>query len=203
MAHPTNNSRTYLNSLLQQRNEHPENHSEIDRQIQETFSQTHAIMVLDMSGFSRTTLRYGIIHFLAMIHRMSAVVAPAISECGGTIIKQEADNIFAVFPDVSPAVDAALDLLKRTTAVNTMLPEEQDIYLSIGIGYGEVLMVEEEDIYGSELNLTSKLGEDLAQRGEVLITQAAFNKLQPPAEKWEKLEISVSGIELIAYKAKF
>ena len=36
--------------------------------------------------------------FLAMIHRMHAIVYPVIAEYGGTVVKEEADNIFAVFP---------------------------------------------------------------------------------------------------------
>ena len=37
-----------------------------------------AILVLDMCGFSRITQRHGIIHFLAMIHRMEQAARPAI-----------------------------------------------------------------------------------------------------------------------------
>jgi adenylate cyclase len=140
------NNRTSLEKLLQERNEHPERMAEIDAEINAAFRQTHAILVMDMSGFSRTTVRYGIIHFLAMIHRMHAIVKPVIAECGGTIVKEEADNIFAVFPDVTLAVEAAIDSLKHTAAVNTTLPPEMDVYLCIGIGYGEVLMLEGEDI---------------------------------------------------------
>ena len=194
------NNRAYLESLLQERNEHPERMAEIDAKINETFRQNYAILVMDMSGFSRTTVRYGIIHFLAMIHRMHGIVKPIISECGGTVVKEEADNIFAVFPDVKSAVEAAIDSLKQTAAVNTTLPPEMDIYLCIGIGCGDVLMLEGEDMYGSEFNLASKLGEDLAERGEILLTSAAFENLEGDKQDWQKMELSISGLELVAYK---
>ena len=194
------NNRAYLEKLLQERNERPEKMAEIDAQINATFRQNHAIMVIDMSGFSRTTVRYGIIHFLAMIHRMHAIVYPVIAEYGGTVVKEEADNIFAVFPDVKSAVNAAIDSLKHTGAVNTTLPPEMDIYLCIGIGCGDILMLEGEDMYGSEFNLASKLGEDLAQRGEILLTESAFEKLEGEKQDWERVEFSISGLELVAYK---
>jgi len=194
------NNRSYLEKLLQERNEHPERMAEIDEKINATFRQTHAILVMDMSGFSRTTVRYGIIHFLAMIHRMHAIVKPIIAECGGTVVKEEADNIFAVFPDVQSAVNSALDSLKQTGAVNTTLPPEMDIYLCIGIGYGDVLMLEGEDMYGSEFNLASKLGEDLAERGEILLTFAAFENLESDKQDWERVDFSISGLELVTYK---
>jgi class 3 adenylate cyclase len=194
------NNRAYLEKLLQERNERPEKMAEVDAEINATFRQNHAILVMDMSGFSRTTVRYGIIHFLAMIHRMHAIVKPVIAEYSGTIVKEEADNIFAVFPDVKSAVKAAIDAMKQTAAVNTTLPPEMDIYLCIGIGCGDVLMLEGEDMYGSELNLASKLGEDLAERGEILLTAAAFEKFEGKKEDLERVEFSISGLELVAYK---
>lgn len=194
------NNRAYLEKLLQERNERPEKMAEIDAQINATFRQTHAIMVIDMSGFSRTTVRHGIIHFLAMIHRMHAIVKPVIADYGGTVVKEEADNIFAVFPDVKSAVQAAIDSLKHTGAVNTTLPPEMDIYLCIGIGCGDVLMLEGEDMYGSEFNLAAKLGEDLAERGEILLTSAAFEKFEGDKQDWERIDFSISGLEFVAYK---
>lgn len=194
------NTRATLEKLLQERNEYPERQTAIDEQVKLIFCQTHAILVLDMSGFSRMTIRYGIISFLATIHRMREVVVPVIEEYGGQVVKQEADNILAVFSDVQFAVDAATDFLKRTAAVNTMLPDELDICLSLGIGFGEVLMIEDEDMFGSELNLTSKLGEDLARGGEILLTESAFARLQKK-DNWERVDFSVSGLELVAYRS--
>lgn len=196
------NTLAELERLLQVRNERPERQEEIDREIWETFGETHAIAVIDLSGFSQTTVRYGIIHFLATIHRMHAIAVPAIEEGGGKIIKLEADNIFAVFSDVKVAVDCCIDLLKRAAAVNTVLPEEMDVYPCIGISYGQVLTIEESDMFGAELNLASKLGEDLAKKGEILLSETAFERLEPKTGEWEKLEFSISGLELIAYKTK-
>lgn len=194
------NTRAELDRLLQARNEHPEKAAEIDAAIHGTFSQTHAILVLDMSGFSRLTVRYGIIHFLAMMHRLHVIALPLINQHQGQLIKQEADNLFAVFPTVNLAVEAAVDLLRTLAAVNTGLPDSLDLFASIGIGYGEVLMVEDSDMYGSEMNLASKLGEDLARSGEILLTEAAFAEIEPTSGRWEELEFSVSGLQLMTHK---
>lgn len=202
-------SRKDLSQFLQERNEHPERAGEIDARIRELFAQTCAIMVLDMSSFSRLTIKYGIVHFLAMVHRMNAVTAPVVEEYGGEIIKLEADNVFAVFPDVGPAVDASVDILKRLAGANTMLPEDTDLYACFGIGYGEVLIVgsrdmivEGKDIYGAEVNLASKLGEDLAQCGEILLTETAFQRIKDEPRELERVEMSISGLQLVVYKFK-
>jgi class 3 adenylate cyclase len=194
------NTRAELTYLLQERNQYPERAAEIDRKIHATFDQECAMLVLDMSGFSRLTLRYGIIHFLAMIYRMSEIAIPLVQHNGGNLIKQEADNLFAIFPDVAPALQTALDIFTAFAVVNRELPDEQDLHAGIGIGYGTTLVVDGNDLYGCEMNLACKLGEDLARRGEVLLTEAAFHRLSPDVYAWERLDLSSDSLELIAYK---
>jgi class 3 adenylate cyclase len=171
------NTRQALEHLLAQRNEHPERLQEIDREIWDDFGETHALWVLDMCGFSRLTVRYGITHFLAMIHRLHGIVGPIIGRQSGRVVKTEADNVFAVFPTVATAVAAARDVQAQLATANAFLPEDWDLHASIGIGFGEVLMVDEDDFYGNELNLASKLGEDVAEEGETLLTEAAHAQL--------------------------
>ena len=190
-------------ALLQERNERPERAAEIDEQIRRAFGRTLAILVMDLSGFSSQTLRHGIIHFLAQIHRMHAIATPVIEGRGGEVVKYEADNVFAVFPDVETAVEAALELDSGLEAANTMLPEECDLHGGFGIGYGDILVVDGGgDIYGSEVNLASKLGEDLARRGEILLTESAYARTSDGARAYVPLHISISGLELNAYMVR-
>jgi len=191
-----------MERLLQERNEHPERAAEIDARIRQVFGETLTVFVMDMSGFSRQSISRGITHFLAQIHRMHLIAAPVVESHGGEVIKFEADNVFAVFPEVEQAVDAALDLDRSLELANTMLPEECDMHGEFGIGYGEVLIVENEDIYGCEVNLASKLGEDLAQRGEILLTESAYARVDPARRLYERLAVSVSGLELLVHKVR-
>jgi len=195
-----NNTREELSRLLQERNEYPERIEQIDALIRETFGETHAVMVMDMSGFSRVTIKHGIMHFLAMIHRMNQIVAPTVREHGGRVIKFEADNAFAIFDKVEDAVEAAIDTSRRFSAANTMLPEEMDMHGKFGIGYGEVLIVEDKDLFGSEVNLASKLGEDLAERGEILLTEAAFAEVDAEKREYEEVSMTISGLQLDVHK---
>ncbi|HKC62183.1 MAG TPA: adenylate/guanylate cyclase domain-containing protein [Pyrinomonadaceae bacterium] len=194
------NTREELSRLLQERNEYPERAEAVDALIRETFGETYAVMVMDMSGFSRMTIKHGIMHFLAMIHRMNQIVAPTVSEHEGRVIKFEADNAFAVFDTVEAAIEAAIDISRRFSAANTMLPEEMDMHGKFGIGYGEILIVEESDLFGSEVNLASKLGEDLAERGEILLTEAAFAEVEAERRECEEVSMSISGLQLKVHK---
>ncbi|EKQ69957.1 family 3 adenylate cyclase [Leptolyngbyaceae cyanobacterium JSC-12] len=194
------NTRLELHRLLQERILHPEKIDEIDRQIHKIFDQDCAILVLDLSGFSRLTFRHGIVHFLAMVHRMTAIATPIVHQYQGRVVKQEADNLFAVFTNVKAAVATAIDIFNAFAAVNVDLPADQDLYAAIGIGYGTTLVVGDDDLFGNEMNLASKLGEDLARQGEILLTEAAYRQLQPHPEQWEAIPLVISGLEVMAYK---
>jgi adenylate cyclase len=168
-----------LERLLRQRNEHPESLREIDREICDRFTETVAVMVVDMIGFSRLTQRHGIIHFLAMIERMHDLVLPVIGDprFRGRLVKTEADNVFATFADVAGAVAAAQEAHRRLEAANRLLPADWDLHVSIGIGYGEMLIVGDDEMYGHELNVASKLGEDVGCAESVLLSEAAYAQL--------------------------
>jgi adenylate cyclase len=202
--HARPHPRHTLQRLLALRNEHPERLTEIDGEIHAIFAKTHAVMVLDMCGFSRLTARYGITHFLAMIHRLHGIVAPIIATHGGTVVKTEADNVFAVFPDVGPAVAAAIDIQDRLREANVFLPDDWDLHASLGIGYGQLLMVGDDDLYGHEMNIASKLGEDIAGSGEVFLSDAAYARVAALARPWqfEARQIPVSAMVVTAHKLR-
>lgn len=188
-----------LDKLLNERVEHPENAKVIDSKIKKSYEKKVSIMVLDMSGFSRLVQRYGIIHYLAMIRRMRRVVTPVIVKRKGVIIKFEADNCYAVFNHPDHAVAAAKDMLHDLEVANLATPDESDIFISLGIGYGVTLLACD-DMYGNEMNLASKLGEDVAERNEVLLTEAAFKACKKEGNKFKPMPLTVSGVDMKAFK---
>ena len=75
---PRPGSREDLERLLNEIIDHPELREEITEAIENTFAQEKAVLILDMSGFCRTTHIYGIVSFLLMIHRMQLICRPCI-----------------------------------------------------------------------------------------------------------------------------
>lgn len=188
-----------LHELLDERIEHPERTESIDSKIKKTFEQVRTIFVLDMSGFSKTVQRYGIIHYLGMIQRMRRIVAPVITKHDGIIIKFEADNCYAVFPNPDKAVAASQQIHHDLEVANIMTDDVSDVHVSIGIGHGPVLLFCE-DMYGNELNLASKLGEDVAERDEILLTQEARKNSKNKKLKFQKLPMTISGVSMTAFR---
>ena len=187
-----------LDELLIERVEHPERMKLVDAKIKKQFERPAAIFVLDMSGFSKLVQKYGIIHYLAMIRRMRRVVSPAISANRGTVIKFEADNCFAVFPTADDAVLASIRIHHDLEVANLATPDESDVHVSIGIGFGPTLLACD-DMYGNELNLASKLGEDVAEKGEVLLTASAKKSLKKKFA-FETFPLTISGVTMKAFR---
>ena len=190
-----------LQRLLNEYNEYPERREQVVAGIEQRFRRPLAILVLDSSGFTRTVHTMGIIHFLALLERLGRMVMPLIMRNGGRLLKREADNIFAVFPDVASAMRCAAQILHDVRVANEPLPAAEEIDVSLGLGYGDVLVVGDKELYGDEMNLACKLGEDLAERHELLVTAAARAALGPDTEwSFEETEFSVSGLKLTAYR---
>jgi class 3 adenylate cyclase len=193
-------SDAHLSRILDEILDRPEAKEELTREIYERYGETRAILVLDMSGFTRTTQLRGVVAFLLMIYRMRQIVAPIIQANGGVVVKTEADNLYCLLDTVESAVKAARDLISRLEDENASKDEDQRIYVSIGIGYGCILNIAQEDIFGDEVNLASKLGEDLAERGQVLLTRAASAQMLPGSIQLHEVNASISGIPLTYYR---
>ncbi|HJQ67551.1 MAG TPA: adenylate/guanylate cyclase domain-containing protein [Blastocatellia bacterium] len=196
---PRPGSRADLERLLTEIIDHPELRAEITETIEKTFAQDGAVLILDMSGFCRTTQIYGIVSFLLMIHRMQLICRPCIEHNGGAIVKADADNLFCLFDTVRDAVRAAREIIDRLDTANRVLPAEQHLYAAIGIGYGRILNIAGQDMFGDEVNLASKLGEDIADMGEILLTSAARAELGEADTPIPERTVSVSGISLTYY----
>jgi adenylate cyclase len=138
-------------------------------------TQRCAVLVLDTCGFTKIVEAEGILSALRRIQLIHAVVLPVL-ETRGRLLKRDADNLFAVFDSVTAAKQAARWIhsdLQVFNSIARVLP----LRVSIGIGFGEVIMLDSE-FFGLEVNLASKLGEDTALARETLFTEAAKAQLE-------------------------
>jgi class 3 adenylate cyclase len=176
----------------------------IEHSLWDEFGAEYAVFVLDMSGFSLLTRKYGIVHYLSMVRRMQMTTEPIVKSYGGFMIKYEADNCFAVFPDPLSAVNAAIAMQHAFRAENLLTSDDLDIHISCGIDYGKILVVGHEDCFGDPVNRASKMGEDLAVAGEILVTKEAMQMIPAAAGiKAREMNVSISGITIPAYLIEY
>ena len=177
--------------------ERPDEQTRIRNRIWEQFGACGATFISDMANFSSTSRKLGVCHFLKLIYRARLTIAPIITAHNGTLLKYDADNCYAYFASTDDAIQASLDINAELFLANQSLDLSDHIYLSVGIDYGDLLLVGSEDFYGDPVNTASKLGEDLAVKGEVLVTERAIAESGYVApENVERMVARVSDIEI-------
>ncbi len=177
--------------------------SEIEKKIWNKYGAYGYVLLIDMSEFSLVTQRYGIVYYLSMIEKMKTVVRPVIESNSGTLVKYVADNVYAIFNSASDAIASAIEINKTLDEINKSTPAEWDICISTGIDYGGFLKTEDGDLFGDAVNCASKLGEDIAQKSEIIISKKAFEQIEHHGDyQAEFVHFKISGISLEAYTIK-
>lgn len=155
------------------------NTSFVDDRIRERYEQKKVIMCSDMSGFTRTVKKYGILHFLSIIMKMRSICVPILVDHGGQLVKFEADNLYFLFDDPDLAVRGVLKAQAALRKWNAAMDAESRAIMHLGMDFGEVLnATDDHDIYGYHRNRAEELGEGQADDEEILITESMANMLK-------------------------
>lgn len=156
-----------LNKLLAERARPGSDKKAIDAQIWELFGEEWAVMFTDLAGFSRNTEAFGITHFLQVIYESFRLFIPVVEQTGGFLLKVEGDSMLVIFRNAESALRCAISMQHAATAYNISRDDAEKVLVSIGMGFGRVLKFGDQDIYGQELNVACKLGEDLGVDGTI------------------------------------
>ncbi|MDZ7939295.1 MAG: adenylate/guanylate cyclase domain-containing protein [Rhodoferax sp.] len=174
----------------------PERRPGVEQMILDTFQCRKAVLALDMSGFTLTARREGILAYLCQIRRMHKLTRPLVESHHGEVVKNEADNLLAVFDDVADAVAAGLAMVRAAVTEG----QAPSLAFSVGIDIGDILLIHQADCFGDAVNLAYKLGEDIARPGEVLVTQPVRDALaSSQALHFAQMQVSISGMEVTTY----
>ncbi|HUQ27038.1 MAG TPA: hypothetical protein VM051_00505 [Usitatibacter sp.] len=171
--------------------------AQLEAEIWARFGVDKAILALDMSQFSLSVRRSGILSYLALIRRMQALTAPIVAAHGGQVVKYTADNMIAAFDEPAAAAQAALAIHEEIRT------RDAGFRVSVGIDYGRFILIPGSDCYGDAVNVACKLGEDVADAGEVLLTEAARARLAAsPVFALAPQQVSISGLELTVHAVR-
>jgi len=137
-----------------------------------------AVVFTDTADFTIRTARDGILHFLMVFDTVTTIAERVVRRTGGEMVKVEGDSLLLRYDDANAAVRSVLELDDALQAYNRGRPENEQVHFSYGVGYGDILDTDH-DMFGLEVNLASKIGEDLAEPGEALLTASASAALDP------------------------
>jgi len=149
-----------------------------ESEFRDKYSRERAILSIDMTGFTISTVKLGELHSLTRILDAQRVTIPVLQEYGADLVRCFADDIVALFMEPGSAIDAALEIHRRVQLFNaSSLASEHPTLCCAGVGYGRVLGIGPNLAQGDEMNRASKLGEDVARGNETLVTERVHDAL--------------------------
>ena len=191
----TSASEDRLEKLIQERLKPGADKTAIDSRIWDLFGEEWAVMFTDLSGFSRKVAQFGIIHFLQTISESQRLLIPGIEDFDGILLKAEGDSFLVIFRNARKAILSAINMQKVLKEYNTTKSAEEQVLFCVGIGFGKILRIGDEDVFGHEVNSASKLGEDTAQAGQIIVTASTKDAIEETTGiKFETLENPPAGV---------
>jgi len=190
----TRGSEDRLERLIQERLLPGADKKRIDERIWDLFGEDWCVMFTDLSGFSRRVVEFGIIHFLQTIYESERLLIPVIDAHDGFVLKTEGDSLLVIFRNAHKTMQCALAMQRVLRDYNLDRLDEEKVLLCVGLGYGRMLRIGDADVFGSEVNASSRLGEDMAKAGEILTTGAFYNLcIDMPGISFEQLPDPPAG----------
>ena len=147
-------------------------------EFHERYSHRKAILVLDMTGFTDTSLTSGSLPALLRILTVQRICKPVLGKHNATLVRAFADDLVALFDDPADALRAAFEAHESVAAFTEWPDPALAAACCIGIGYGDVYAIGPNLAMGAEMNCAAKLGEDTAVAGETLLTENMHNAVK-------------------------
>jgi class 3 adenylate cyclase len=133
-----------------------------------------AIMFTDMVGFSRM-MHQNEVEALRLLDEGNAIIAAAVSQYGGRILKTMGDAVLAEFPSAKSAVESAILIQSQLRDFNFGQPSDHQFVLRIGIHIGDVV-IREQDLFGDGINVAARL-EPLSEPGGICLSEAVYQAI--------------------------
>ena len=172
----------------------PEEVAKIDAAIKAKYEKPMAVMITDMTGMTSQTKKSGIVAFFTAIREMQRTAVPAIQKNGAKWIKIDADDLFVIHSSPKALFQTAKDIQTELAKFNKA--EGQSMGLAIGLSYGPTLVIGDEELWGDSVNVASKLGEDTAEAGEILVSEEFLTALKNEGAKADCKQVTAKERKL-------
>jgi len=170
-------SEMLLGRLIEERLSGKADVAEIDQRIRALFEEEWCVVVTDVAGFSRQASDAGVIPGLCLMYELRRMARPIIEASGGHVIKTLADSYLIMFRRPADGLRSMLQLQQSLGRYNDGRPSEQQLNIRVGLGFGKVLKVDDENVFGVEVIFAAKLGVEVARPGEIVVSGSAREAL--------------------------
>lgn len=133
-----------------------------------------AIMFTDMVGFSRL-MHEDEEKGLRLMDDGNEVIAQAVAEHSGSVLKKMGDAVLADFSSAASAVTCAVQIQTRLRDYNEGKPPADQVVLRIGIHLGD-MVIRGQDLFGDGINVAARL-EPLSEPGGICLSDAVYRAI--------------------------
>jgi adenylate cyclase len=171
-----------------------------------------AVMAADVVDYTRLTELAELETHSRLRALRVGTIDPCIVSYRGQVIKNTGDGFLASFDSSMDALRCALEIQREVPAQEALTAADRRIRLRIALNVGEVI-TEEEDIYGTSVNVAARL-EQFSPPGGIVISDAlhaiARSAINVPVEDLGLLELKnlsrpvqaysllIAGVETVA-----
>ncbi|MFZ0015502.1 MAG: adenylate/guanylate cyclase domain-containing protein, partial [Acidimicrobiia bacterium] len=127
-----------------------------------------AVAVLDVVGYSRM-MSEDEDGTLAVLQAHRNVLDPVLVNHGARIVKGTGDGMLLEVASAVEAVRAAIEVQRLMAERNESVPEGRKMQFRIGINLGDVIVGDDEDLFGHGVNVAARL-EALAPPGGICVS---------------------------------
>ena len=136
-----------------------------------------AVLAADVAGYSRLMGRDEE-HTLAQLKAFrNTVIDPRIATHRGRIVKTTGDGILVEYASAVDAARCAVEIQREMAQRNADVPPELRIEFRIGIHVGDIIIDDNDDIFGDGVNIAARL-EGIAEPGGVCISDDAHRHIR-------------------------
>lgn len=129
-----------------------------------------AIVAADVVGFS-SLMSADEDGTLATLKAHRTATDPIVLNHGGRVVKNTGDGMLLEVPSAVEAVRAAIEVQQTMARRNAELSPERRMQYRIGINLGDIIIDDDQDVYGDGVNVAARL-EPLADPGGICISDA-------------------------------
>ena len=131
-----------------------------------------AILFADVVGYSRLMGEDETATYDAL-KRLRGAIDPLIVGHAGRIVSTAGDGLLADFGSVVDALACAVKMQQAARDLNSASLPDRHLQLRIGVNLGDVIVADDNDLYGDGINIAARL-QTLASPGGICLSQTVY-----------------------------
>lgn len=126
----------------------------------------------DICGFTTLVKNLSELELSTLLNAHKSFILDLSTKNEGSLIKGEGDSFWIIFPSVTSAALAAVEMQQELRRLQSGKSDDNRLSIRVTIALGDVLH-QDRDIFGDTVNLTARI-ESITPQDEIYLSQAAW-----------------------------